>query len=120
MAAGHRDPVLETHQLGQHLGAGDRRDAPLPGLVDLDVVGRDGRRVHDHVGGVDVRGIVPDVDLGPELLEALHRFVASLIGARHPVAQIDQDLGDARHAAAADAHEVDVPVALKHWRAGTR
>ena len=39
--AGDRDPVAEPHQLGQHLGARDHRDAAAPGLDDLRVVRRE-------------------------------------------------------------------------------
>src|SRR4029453_8271898 len=39
---------------------------------------------------------------------------ASDVRAGHPVAEGEQDLGDAAHANAADAHEVDVLVLLEH------
>src|SRR6266850_1555717 len=115
---GDRDPVLEPHQLGQHLGARDRRDLVLARRLDLDVVPRDGRRVDDDVGAFDARRPMPDEDLRAELGEPLDGVVALLVGAGHPVAEVQQDLGDPGHAAAADPDEMDLLVALKHGRAG--
>jgi hypothetical protein len=116
--AGDRDAVLETHQLRQHLGARDRRDLVLARRLDLDVVARDGRRVDDDVGALDVRGLVPDEDLRAQLGEPLDGVTPLLIGPGHPVAEIQQDLGDTGHADAADPHEVDLLVAFKHGPAG--
>ena len=118
MGAGDRDAVLETHQLGQHLGARNRRDLALARELDLDVVARDGRRVDDHVGALDVRRLMADEDLRAELGESLDGVAAFLVGAGHPVAEVQQDLGDPGHAAAADPDEVDLLVPLKHGRAG--
>ena len=47
--AGDRDAVLEPHQLGQHLGAGDDRDLAAARLHDLRVVLADRRRDDHHV-----------------------------------------------------------------------
>jgi hypothetical protein len=118
VGAGHGDAVLQAHQLGQHLGAGDGRHLSLPGRLDLDVAGGDGRGVHEHVDALHVLGLVSDDDLGAQPLQTLDRLVAPLVGAAHLVAEVEQDLRDAGHADAADADEVDVLVALKHARAG--
>src|SRR6266850_5044742 len=118
VSAGDRDAVLEAHQLGEHLRAGDRRDLALARRLDLYVVPRDGRRVDDDVGAFDVRRLMPDEDLRAELGEPLDGVVALLVGAGHPVAEVQQDLGDPGHAAAADPDEMDLLVALKHGRAG--
>ena len=118
VGAGHRDAVLEPHELGQHLGPRDRRDPVLAGGLDLDVVARHRGGKDDHVRAFHVARVVADEDLGPHLLQALHRVGPLLIRAGHRVAEVQQDLGDARHADAADAHEMDVAVALKHGRAG--
>ena len=117
VGAGHRDPVLEPHQLGQHLGPRNGRDLVLARRLDLDVVARDRGRIDDHVSALDVLGAVADEDLRPEHGQPLDRVVASLVGAGHPIAEVHEDLGDPRHAAAADSHEVDLLVALKHGRA---
>jgi hypothetical protein len=42
---------LEPHQLSQHLGAADDRDAPLIGAIDFRIAALDGRG-GDHHGGI--------------------------------------------------------------------
>src|SRR5213593_1884307 len=118
VGARDRDAVLETHQLGEHLRAGDRRDLlPARGL-DLDVVARDRRRVDDHVRALDVGGLVTDEHLRAQLGEPLDGIAPLLVRAGHPVAEVQEDLGDTGHADAADPDEVDLLVALKHGPAG--
>src|SRR5881397_2876997 len=85
--------------------------------LHLDVVARDGRGVDDDVRAFDMTRLVADENLCSKRLESLNGFVSPLIGPRHSVAEIQQDLGDAGHPGAPDAHEVDLLVALKHWRA---
>ena len=51
-----------------------------------------------------------------QTLEALDGLRALLVGARHRVAEVHEDLGDARHPDAADPDEVDVAVTLIHGR----
>ena len=51
-----------------------------------------------------------------EAFEALDRLRALLVGAGHRVAEIHENFGDPGHANTADAHEVDVAVALIHGR----
>jgi hypothetical protein len=116
--AGHRDAVLEPHQLREHLRARDHGDLALARGDDLDVLARHRRGVDDDLGALDVGGVVADEDLGAEPLEALDRLRALLVGARDRVAEVHEDLGDAGHPHAADAHEVDVAVALIHGRPG--
>ena len=88
VGARDRDAVLETHQLGQHLGAGNRRDLSLARDLDLDVVPRDRRRIDDDVGALDVRRLMADEDLRAQLGQSLDRVVALLVGAGHPVAEV--------------------------------
>ncbi len=106
--AGHGDAVLHPHQLGQHLGPRDDRDEARPGLLDLDVVLADGRRDDDDVGALEVLGPVADGDLGAQALEPPRGLVLLEVGAGDLVAEVEQDLGDAVHARAADADHVDV------------
>src|SRR5499427_9471639 len=120
LAVGARDgnAVLEAHQLGEHLGAGDRRDLLPAGGLDLDVVARDRRRIDDHVRALDVAGLVADEDLRAQLREPLDGLAPLLIGARHAVAEVQEYLSYAGHADAADADEMDLLIALKHGPAG--
>ena len=114
VGARDRDAVLEPHQLGEHLGARDDRDAALARRVDLHVVARHRGGVDDDVRALHVGGLVAGEDLGAQPLEPLHRVAAPQVGAGDAVAEVEQHLGDAAHADAADAHEVDVLVLLEH------
>ena len=60
-----------------------------------------------HVGAVDVLGLVADHDLDALLAQPLDVGVVGGVRALHGVAEIAQHLGDAAHADAADADEVD-------------
>ena len=53
--AGDRDREPQAHQLGEHLGARNHRDAAAPRLDDLRVGRTNRRRVDDDVGVADVR-----------------------------------------------------------------
>ena len=88
--------------------------AALARRLDLDVVARHRRGVHGDVRALDVGRLVADEHLGAELLEALDHLAAAGVGAGDPVAHVDQDLGDAAHADAADPHEMDLLIFLEH------
>ena len=110
MRAGDGDAVLQAHQLGQHLGARDDRDLPAPRLGHLRVVGLDGAREDHDVRALDVLRRVAQVDLSPP--SSSSRRVAAPareIRAGDPVAQVQQDLGDAAHPDAADPDEMHLP-----------
>ena len=110
---GDRDPELHPHELGQHLGAADDRQPQLARRGELRIVGRDGGRVDHDLRALDVRGRMPDDDPPAELDQAVVRFGPGFAGcpaqvaARDLVAHVEEHLGDARHAGAADADEVD-------------
>ena len=50
----------KPHQLGQHLGPAHQRHAPCAGRDQLRIVGLDRRGDDDHLGAVDVLGVVAD------------------------------------------------------------
>ena len=56
-----------------------------------------------------ILGLVADVTVAPLLAQPLDIGVVGGVGALHRVAEIDQHLGDAAHADAADADEMDRP-----------
>ena len=62
----------------------------------------------DDGGSGDVAGLVALIDGGAQLGQAIGDGAAAQIGARDLHAQVEQDLGDAAHADAADANEVRV------------
>ena len=71
VGAGHRDPALEAHQLRQHFRARHHRNAMRARGQQLDVVDLDRARHHNHVGAVDMRGIVTTLYAGTELRKPL-------------------------------------------------
>ncbi len=74
---------------------------------DLGIGGRDGGAGDDDVGGGGVgRGVALE-DVGAERGEAVGDGGAAQVGAGDGVAHGEQDLGDAAHADAADANEVN-------------
>ena len=107
MGAGNRDAAFQPHQFGQHFGPAHHRNALGAGRHQFRIVALDRGRDHDHVGAVDILGLVADRDL--DALLAQPRDIAALGGVRalHGVAEIDQHLGDAAHADAADPDEVN-------------
>ena len=107
VGAGDGDAAFQPHQLGQHLGAPHHRQPLLARGDKFGIVALDRRRHHQHLGAVDVGGLVTDEDLGALVAQPLDVGVVGGVGALHRVAEIDQHLGDAAHADAADADEMD-------------
>ena len=105
--AGHRHALLEPHQLGQHLGAPDDGNAPRPRLDDLGIVALHRGRNDDHRGGAEVGLVMADKDGRALLAQALDVGVVAQVRALNLMTKVEKHLGDARHANAADADEVD-------------
>ena len=99
--------MLEPHQLGEHLRPAHHGNAPRARRDDLGIVALDGRRNDDHRGLAEIRLIVADRDRRALLAQALDVGVVGEVRALDLVAEVDEHLGDARHADAADADEVD-------------
>ena len=102
MSAGDRDAVPVAHQFGEHFGALDHRDARVAGGHQLRVGGRHRRRLHHHVGTLDLLGAMTDPDLRAQLAQPPHAGVFGQVGAGDRVALVAQHLGDAAKACAAD------------------
>ena len=109
VGAGDGDAAFQPHQLGQHLGAAHHRQALLAGGNEFRVVALDRRRHHQHLGAVEVLRLVADGDLGALVAQPLDVGVVARVRALHRIAEVDQHLGDAAHADAADANEMDRP-----------
>ena len=107
MGAGYGDRILEPHQLGQHFRPADDRNAPLVGGFDLWVPALDRGRDDDHCGIAQIFGLVADHHLDALLAQPLDDIAFGDIGALHLIAEDVHHLGDAGHANAADADEVD-------------
>ena len=117
MGAGDGDRLLEPHQLAEHLGATHHRQEPLAGELQFGIVALDRRGNDDDLGFAEVGRVVADRHRHAEPAEPLHVGVLCDVGALHPVAEIDQHLGDAAHADAADADEMHRSDVLRHLHA---
>ena len=104
---GHREAVLQAHQLAEHLRARDHRDL-LPICSDnLNVVIPDCCGANHDMHAVDVARQMADEDVPTEAAQALHYRGLLHIGARDLISKVQQQLGDAGHSAAADANKMD-------------
>ena len=107
MGAGDGDAAFQPHQLGQHFGAAHHRDALGARRHQFGIVALDRGRHHQHIGAIDVLGLVADADRDALVAQPADIGALGGVGALHGVAEIAQDLGDAAHADAADPDEVD-------------
>ena len=107
MGAGDRDAALQPHQFGQHFGAAHHRNALRARRHQFRIVALDRGRDHDDIGAVDVLGLV--ADRHRDAFFAQPRDIAAFgrIRALHGIAEIAQHLGNAAHADAADAYEMN-------------
>ena len=106
--AGHRDGVAEAHQLAEHLGARHHRDAPRQRRQPLRGCPADtALEITTTSASPTFVGRVADHDARAQLRQPLGHRVGLEVAALHLVAEIQQHFGDAAHAAAADADEVD-------------
>ena len=104
-----RDAVLETHQLGEHLRPTHHGNAPRACRFDLGIVVTDGRRLDHQIDAIEMVRVMADGDRDAEPFETRHGLAARLIAPADRQAFIAQKhLGDAAHAGATDAHEVNV------------
>src|SRR5690348_8345434 len=104
---GHSDALFEAHQLGQHFSARNDGDLLLVRLDNLNVVrGNSGRDDHN-LSAAHVFGAMPFIKRRAKLAKMFGHGCGSQIRARYGVAAREQDFGNAAHAAAADAHQVN-------------
>ena len=106
---GDRDRLLHAHQLGEHLRAPDERQPPLDRGFDLGIAAADGGRDHDDGRFAQIVGRMADGHRNAVLPQLLDDIAVRHVGALHRIAELVHHLGDARHADAADADEVDRP-----------
>ncbi len=107
MHAGDGDAVLEAHQFGEHFGTGDYRNVAGVGGGDFGVVACDGGTGDDDVSAGDVFGAMALEGERAECGEAMGDGRGLEVRAGNLIAEVQQDLGDAAHADAADAYEMN-------------
>ena len=107
MRAGHRHALLEPHEFRKHFGPTNHGDAPRPRLDDLGIVPLHRGGNNDDGGCVEIGLVMADMDGRALLAQALDVGVVAEVRALNLMAEVEKHLGDARHADAADADEMD-------------
>ena len=107
MRAGDRHALLEPHEFREHFRPPHDGNAPRARRGDLRIVALDGRRDDDHRGCAEIGLVVADMNRRALLAQALDAGVFGEVRALNFMAEVDEHFGDARHADAADADEVD-------------
>ena len=79
------DRRFQPHQLGEHLGAADDRQAARPRLDQLGIVALDGGGDDDHRRVVEILRVVADRDLDAALAQPLHVGAVGDVGAAHAI-----------------------------------
>ena len=111
---GDGDAVFEAHEFGQHQGAGDDGYLLREGGGHFGVVFFDGGGGYDDIRAADVFGGVAGVDAHAQGGQVLSYRALRLVGSGDDVALVVQHFGDAAHARAADADEMDVSDSVFH------
>ncbi len=107
VGAGDRDRALQPHQFGEHFGAAHDGNAGFERGGDFGVVALDRGRGHHHRRLAEILRGMADHYLDPALAQALDDIALGNVGALHAVAEVVHHFGNARHADAADADEMD-------------
>ena len=100
------DAAAQAHEFGKHHRARYDGDAEFARRNDFRIVVLDGRRDHHGVCAANVALVVTERDARAEALQPLGDGALGDVRAAHDVPEIEEHLGDAAHACAADADEV--------------
>ena len=109
MGAGDTERTGLRADRRQHPGPGQHGDAGGTGLVEFDVVRRDGTRRGDGIDTVHDGAVVPDRDRHARSTDTFEHRVLTQVGSGHVVAHLGEGDGDRAHARAADADDVQTP-----------
>ena len=108
VGAGYGDAVAETHQFGQHQRARNHRNFARLRRHHFGVVFFHGGGSHHHIGIGHMLGGVAGIHFYAQIAQMACYRALRLIRAGHLEAQIVQHFGNAAHARAADADEMNV------------
>jgi hypothetical protein len=108
MGARDGDVRLQPHQFGQHLGPAHHRQLAAARLFQFRVALLDREEITTTATSSPIFSARwPSKKVAPKLHQPVGDLAGLGVRPLHPVAQRDQHLGDARHADAADADEMD-------------
>src|SRR5919201_2024850 len=113
-AALSRPPITKVGSRPPSASTLATRHVALARRDELRIVGLHGTRDDHGVGAVDLLGAVAVEDLHAEPREPAGRGIRREVRAAHLVAEIGEHFGDARHAGAADADEMDASHLMFH------
>ncbi len=94
-------------QLGQHVRPAHDRNGPRPRRIHFRVAALDGGRDHQRAGAFDVLGLVADHDLRAALGEPVGVGAGLHVRTGDLIAEVQHHFSDARHADAANTHEMN-------------
>ena len=114
MGAGDGDALAQAHQFGQHQRARNHRNVLRVRGLHFGIVGLDGGGGYDDIDVFHLLGAVAVENADAGLLQALGYGAGGLVGAGNAEVEVVQHFGDAAHAGAADADEVDFLDAVFH------
>ena len=109
MGAADGDGPFQAHDLREHLGAADDRHATGSRGVDFRIAVLDGGRNHDDAGVRGGFGFVADRNLNALAAQALDIGAVLGVGTGDIIAKVLHHRGDAGHADAANADEMNGP-----------
>ena len=123
MRSGNGDAGFKAHQLGQHQGAGHDGDFLRPRGHHFRIVSAHRRRGDDDLRPGNVLCGVANKGGNAQGLQVLQGGTVGQVRPRDGVAQVVQHFGNAAHARAANADEVNVLNGVFHrassWQAAT-
>ena len=101
------NPVLETHEFGEHLGPRNDRNMQPNGLEDFRIGRTNGGTYDNHIRPRDVLLTVPLKYSRAEPFQPVGDQGSLQVGTGDLVTKVEQDLGDPAHADPADTDEVN-------------
>ena len=107
VGSGNGDAVFQAHQFREHLCARDHRNLPVVRFDDFRIVGLHGGGSHLHVGAIGVRRLVTPINRGAQVFQPFRDVRKLYVGPGNGIAQGQKDFGDAAHADAADADQMN-------------
>ena len=114
MHARNGNPVLQPHQLGQHLRALDYWDLPPPCFHHLGIALIHRRAGDDHTRSDNIGRSVALENRRPQRRQPFGNRRTPQVRSANRVAQVEQYLGDAAYADPANAYEVNSLWFQKH------
>jgi len=104
---GHRDALLQAHELCEHQRARHDRNALRLAATTSKLSGFTAEDTTTASAEAMFVGPVAQYDFCPQVCQPLGRCVGCEVRTAHFVAQVEQDLRDAAHARASDPDEVN-------------